>query len=184
LKPLKFLDNILDRIAAALGAVTLSQFPQFYGQYLQRLGGHLDEAKRALDLYIRAAEDLGLTLEDYILEHLNSSSEIFVSSGQVIEALLDRYNELDQSYTALQGATIYNRWLIFIQEVDWSIAAGTWNNFMPGIPTTVEGLTYALSGLLLGWGIYALLKAVITFPFNRKPQKLNFSKHESIRGEH
>jgi hypothetical protein len=174
LKPVKFLDNLLDRICAVLGAVALSQFPQFYGQYLQRLGGHLDEAKRTLDLYISAAENLGLTLEEYILEHLDSSSEIFISSGQVIEDLLVRYNELEQSYNALQGANIFNRWIIFIQEVDRSIAVGTWNNFMPGVPTTVEGLTYALFGLLLGWGIYALVKTLITFPFRRKSQRIDF----------
>jgi len=37
--PVRFLDGIVDRVFTVLGAVTLSQFPQFYGQYMQRLGG-------------------------------------------------------------------------------------------------------------------------------------------------
>ncbi|MFO8192550.1 MAG: DUF2937 family protein [Bacillota bacterium] len=163
-KPLQFIDGIVDRICSVIGAVALSQFPQFFGQYMQRLGGHLDEAKRALEQYIRAAEALDLTLEEYIREHLQSGSEIFVSSGEVIQGLVERVNSLEQSYQALEGATIYNRWFVFLREVDWSIASGTWENFVPGVPTTVEGITYALAGLLIGWGIYAFFKMIITIP--------------------
>jgi hypothetical protein len=165
LKPFKFLDNIADRVCAALGAVGLSQFPQFYGQYMQRLGGHLDEARGAYEQYVKAAADAGLSIEDYILEHLNSTSEVFRSSGRVIENLVIRFYELEQSYNALEGANIYNRWFVFLKEVDWSIAAGTWDSFVPGVPTTIEGLVYALAGLLVGWGIYALIKTVVSYPF-------------------
>lgn len=158
--PLKFIDGILDRIISIIGAVAFSQFPQFFGQYMQRLGGHLAEAKRALAQYIAAAEALDLTLEEYIREHLESGSEVFTSSGVVIQGLLERVQTLELSYQALQDATIYNRWLVFLREVDWSIATGAWENFVPGVPTTVEGLTYALTGLLLGWGVYTLFKTL------------------------
>jgi hypothetical protein len=163
-KPLQFIDGIADRICSVIGAVALSQFPQFFGQYMQRLGGHLDEAKRALEQYIRAAEALDLTLEEYIREHIQSGSEIFVSSGEVIQDLVNRVNFLEQSYQTLEDATIYNRWFVFLREVDWAIAAGTWENFVPGVPTTVEGITYALAGLLIGWGVYSFLKMLITAP--------------------
>jgi len=182
--PVNFLDGIADRIFTVLGAVALSQFPQFYGQYMQRLGGHLSEAKRSLDLYIQAAASLDLTLEEYIREHLDSESEVFVSTGEVIKDLVLRVGNLEQSYLALQEATIYNRWLVFIQEVDWEIAIGTWHNFIPGIPTTVEGLTYALTGLLFGWGIYSLFKAIITFPFKTLASRRKKPKKFQYRGEH
>ncbi|HED23681.1 MAG TPA: DUF2937 family protein [Firmicutes bacterium] len=54
-KPLQFIDGIANRICSVIGAVALSQFPRFFGQYMQRPGGHLDEAKRALEQYIRPA---------------------------------------------------------------------------------------------------------------------------------
>ena len=169
----QFLDGIADRICAVLGAIGLSQFPQFFGQYMQRLGGHLTEARRIFEQYQKAAADVGLSLEDYVQEHLNATSDVFVSSGRVIEDLVNRYHELEQSYLALIDSNIYNRWFIFIKEVDWEIAAGTWNNFVPGVPTTIEGLLYAITGLLAGWGIYAALKAVVTIPFRPKPVKIN-----------
>lgn len=168
----KFLDGIADRICAVLGAVGLSQFPQFYGQYMQRLGGHLSEARRIYDQYQQAAADAGLSLEAYIQEHLNATSDIFVSSGQVIENLVNRYFELEQSYLALADSNIFNRWFVFLKEVDWEIAVGTWNNFVPGAPTTMEGLVYAIAGLLAGWGIYAGLKTICTYPFRSKPVKI------------
>lgn len=163
-QPLKFIDGIFDRVFSIIGAVALSQFPQFFGQYLQRLGGHLAEARLTLVQYNSAAEALDMTLKEYIREHIESGSAVFKSSGEVIQNLLERYQSLDQAYRAMLDANIFNRWLVFFKEVDWSIAAGTWENFMPGVPTTIEGLTYAMVGLLLGWGLYALLKAVVTFP--------------------
>ena len=80
--PINFLDGIADRIATVLGAVSLSQFPQFYGQYMQRLGGHLDEARRALEQYIQAARKLNMSLDEYIAEHLESGSDVFISTGR------------------------------------------------------------------------------------------------------
>ncbi len=162
------LDGLADRVAAVTGAVALSQFPQFYGQYLQRLGGHLAEARRMVEQYTEAAADLGLTLDLYIMEHLESGSAVFTSTGEIIEELVERYYALEQSYRALQDASIYNRWVIFLREADWSIAAAAWEDFTPGVPTTIEGLVYALTGLLIGWGLYSLLKQAVILPF-RKP---------------
>lgn len=167
--PLKFLDDLADRISAAVGAVALSQFPQFYGQYMQRLGGHLDEARRMLEQYINAAAALNLTLEEYIHEHLESGSSVFISSGEIMQSLVERYEALEKAYMALKDANIYSRWFVFLKEVDWSIAAGTWQNFVPGVPTTTEGLVYALTGLLLGWLIYSFFKYIVSIPFRSIP---------------
>jgi len=100
---------------------------------------------------------------------LNATSDIFVSSGKVIENLVNRYFELEQSYLALADSNIFTRWFVFLKEVDWEIAVGTWNNFVPGVPTTMEGLVYAIAGLLAGWGVYTGLKTICTYPFRSKP---------------
>jgi hypothetical protein len=170
-QPLKFVDGIIDRVVSVIGAIALSQFPQFFGQYMQRLGGHLDEARRALRQYNEAAEAFNMSLEEYIRAHLDSGSVIFESTGEIIQSLVERVQALEQAYRALQDANIYNRWFIFLREVDWSIAAGTWDNFVPGVPTTIEGLVYALAGLLMGWGIYALLKTAIFVPVKAFKQR-------------
>jgi len=55
---------------------------------------------------------------------------------------------------------------------------------MPGIPTIVEGLTYALAGLLFGWGIYSLFKTVLTFPFKTLASKSKNTRNLKYLGKH
>ncbi|MEW5784629.1 MAG: DUF2937 family protein [Bacillota bacterium] len=158
--PLRFLSSFLDRVFALLGAGLPAQFPQFFGQYLQRLGGHLDELRLQVAQYEAAAAALGIPLNEYIEEHLHSGLEIFASTGQMIAQLVERLAQMEAAFSALIGASPISRWWVFISRADWSIALQTWRNFTPGVPTTVEGLIYAAGGLLMGWGLYTLLRAL------------------------
>jgi hypothetical protein len=45
------IDQILLVIFGMAGGLTLGQFPQFFAQYMQRLGGHVDEARRVFEQY-------------------------------------------------------------------------------------------------------------------------------------
>src|SRR6185436_1727460 len=64
--------GLIDRVLCVLGAVLFSQGPEFMQQYLQRLGGHLQEAQRQLDLFREAATRSGRTLEQFIAQtHTN-----------------------------------------------------------------------------------------------------------------
>ena len=48
---LQVLETLFDRVLCVGGAVTVSQAPEFIQQYLQRLGGRLDEARRQLSQF-------------------------------------------------------------------------------------------------------------------------------------
>lgn len=170
--PLALISGIIDRIFGLIGALIMSQFPQFFGQYMQRLGGHLQEAQLTLDRYIKAARSLGLSLQEYIHQHLVSQERIYTSSGEVIAELVERYESLKRSYQILENATPLNRWFLFVRQGDFTIAQQTWQEFTPGVPTTLEGIIYALGGLLLGWGIYNGLKGLCYRIFIRK--RINF----------
>jgi hypothetical protein len=173
LYPLRLLDGLVDRLLAVAGALALVQFPQFYAQYLQRLGGHLDEARRTVEQYVKAASSYNLTLKEYINIYLTSNNKIFVSSGKIINDLVERWEHLQASFRALKAATPLNRWLVFLREMDPEISRQTWFNFTPGIPTTTEALVYALIGLLAAWGIYqgvkSLFRLIFRLIFRRKP---------------
>lgn len=159
--PIKALDNFLDRVASILGAFILIQFPQFFSQYLQRLGGHLDEARQTVDLYTSTANSLEMTINEFIDTHLQAANPVFVSSGEKISQIANRFYSLENSFLALDGASPFTRLWIFVKEVDWEIARQAWRNFTPGIPTNLEGLLYALLGLLLGWGLYSMAKGFL-----------------------
>jgi hypothetical protein len=159
----------VDRVLALAGALVLVQFPQFFTQYMQRLGGHLDEARRTVDQYVKAAASYNMTLKEYINIHLTSNNKIFVSSGKIINGLVERWEHLQASFRALKSATPLNRWLVFLREMDPEISRQTWSNFTPGIPTTWEAAVYSLVGLLAAWGVYQGIKSLIRLFFRKKP---------------
>jgi hypothetical protein len=161
--PFRIMDGLVDRIISLAGTVGLAQFPQFFAQYLQRLGGHLEEARLVIARYRAAAETLDLTLEEYLAEHLASGNEIFVSSGQVLTGVLQRFTELEEAFLALQQAGPFTRWWFFLLKADPFITRETWRYFRPGLPTTTEGLIYGLAGLFLAWGLYQGLRALILY---------------------
>lgn len=182
--PFRFLNGLVDRVIAVLGVVGFAQFPQFFAQYLQRLGGHLAEAQFMLVRYELTAEYFNMTLEEYIATHLQSGNEIFTSSGQLIVALVDRIKALENSFLALNNASVYSRWWVFLQEYDLEIAKETWSIFTPGIPTTTEGLIYGACGLVVAWAVYNVVKALlktlaklISKPFSRR-RRLMFPAHK------
>ena len=62
------LARVLNGAAAVLGAGAFAQFPEFFQQYLQRLGGRVDQARIDLDRILSDAALLGRTLEAYLEE--------------------------------------------------------------------------------------------------------------------
>lgn len=174
-KILRFLGGFLDRIIAVFGVISFAQFPQFFSQYIQRLGGHLAEAQFMLVRFEMTAEYFGMTLDEYIATHVNSGHEVFVSSGQLINDLVNRINALEKALTALKEASVYTRWWVFLRECDYSIVQETWLDFTPGLPTTMEGAIYGLCGLLISWLLYQGVKTLLKFlpklvsaPFSRR----------------
>lgn len=180
-KILAFLNGFLDRIIAVLGVIGFAQFPQFFSQYIQRLGGHLAEAQFMLVRFEMTAEYFGMTLDEYIATHVNSGHEVFVSSGQLINDLVLRISALEKSLTALKEASVYTQWWVFLRECDYSIVRETWLDFTPGIPTSLEGAIYGLCGLFASWLLYQGVKRLLKFlaklvsaPFARRRRRFIF----------
>ena len=174
-KIFRFFSGLLDRLVAVCGVIGLAQFPQFFSQYLQRLGGHLAEAQFMLVRFEMTAEYFGMTLDEYIATHVNSGHEVFVSSGELINDLVNRISALEKSLTALKEASVYTRWWVFLRECDYSIVQETWLDYTPGLPTSLEGAIYALCGLFASWFLYQSVKRLLRFlaklvsaPFSRR----------------
>jgi hypothetical protein len=144
-----WLDGIVDRVLAVAGAFLFSQAPEFFQQYLQRLGGHLDEARRTLAQFERTADAAGLTLERFIAQTAANADTAVARLGPVMRGALDRVQHLDAAYTSLREATAWTRPFAFLRHLDGSIARATWADYRPAMPTTLEGLAYAAAGMLL-----------------------------------
>lgn len=158
-------DSLLDRALCVIGTVLFSQIPEFMQQYLQRLGGHLDEARRHLAQFQQTAAQSNLPLEQFIQQTAaNSDAAVAKLSGVMTEAV-NRVDALSAAETAIQQASLWSRPFVFLKHVDYSIARATWSIFKPAVPTTMEGLVYALCGMLTLLAVYHL---GIKYPISRK----------------
>ena len=149
-------EGLLDRLLCVIGAVIFSQVPEFMQQYLQRLGGHLDEARRQLQQFQQAAEQSGLTLDHFITQTATNADTAVAKLGGVMANAVTRVGTLQSAQTALENATLWSRPFVFLRNIDASIAHATWSIFKPAVPTTAEGLVYALGGMLIFIALYHL----------------------------
>jgi hypothetical protein len=147
-------DGFVDRVLCVIGTIAFSQVPEFIQQYLQRLGGHLDEARRQVAQFAQVAEQSGLTL-DHLIGQTSANADTAVSKlSGVINAAVARVDTLSAAQTAIEHATLWERPFVFLRHVDPAIAHATWSIFRPAVPTTVEGLIYALAGMIVMLTVY------------------------------
>lgn len=147
-------ETLLDRVLCVLGAVGLSQAPEFFQQYLQRLGGHLDEARRQLAGYEAVAKQSGITLQQLIDTTRAQAAEPVAKLGAVIADTQARVEQLSSAEVALREAGLWERPFVFLANVDATIAQRTWEVFKPAVPVTAEGFVYAGAGMLLALALY------------------------------
>lgn len=153
---LAIFDTLIDRILCILGAVLFSQGPEFMQQYAQRLGGHLAEARRHLFAFQDTAAASGLTL-DQLIKQTNANPDQAVSRlGGLISDTVERVNALQGAYDALHQATLWERPFVFLRHLDPEIARATGAIFKPAVPTTIEGILYALTGMFVVLALYHL----------------------------
>ncbi len=163
-------DGLFDRVFSVLGAIGLAQFPAYIQQYYQRLGGHVDEAARNVALFREAAHESGRTLEEYIQRFLNETDPDFVRQGEIMQQIVERYETLLAALTALESANLFTRPFVFLYHMHTDIAWNALRVFQPGVPTTLEGLVYALAGILLGLLIYNSIKGAVNKVRGKKKQ--------------
>ena len=156
--PVRFVDAMIDRICAVIAAAAFAQFPNYLAQYLQRLGGHRDEAARHVDRYREIAAETGMTIQEYAGRLASSGDEVIMKTGRKIVEDVDRLDALSRALQELQGAPAYQRFFLFIKNIDIDIARAAWDDFTPGLPLTIEGAAYAAAGMIVGMFVYFLFK--------------------------
>jgi hypothetical protein len=154
-------DGLIDRLLCVVGAVLCSQLPEFIQQYLQRLGGHLDESRRQLGQFREIAAKSGLTFEQLMVKSRDASEATVARLGQLMHDTVVRVDALSAAEVAIRDASIFSRPFVFLHHIDFSIAQATWGVFKPAVPTTVEGIVYAAGGMLL---ILALYHGAVRYP--------------------
>jgi hypothetical protein len=161
-------ERLLDRILCVLGAVLFSQLPEFMQQYLQRLEGHLDEARLILSRFKDAAAQSGMSLDQLVAGAARNPDPAMGRLGGVVRQAAERVDELAAADSALRQASAWTRPFVFLRHVDGGIARATLDIYRPAVPTTAEGMAYAAFGVILVLAIYHL---AIRGPIARHLQK-------------
>jgi hypothetical protein len=147
-------NGLIDRVLCVLGAIGFSQLPEFMQQYVQRLGGHLDEARRQVERFEQVAQQSGLTLDRLIGQTSANSDAAVAKLGAVMTDAVSRVESLSAAQSAIQGAAIWQRPFVFFAHLDRDIARATWSVFKPAVPTTAEGAIYAIIGIVVLLSLY------------------------------
>ncbi len=133
----RFVDYLAERAVAAIVAVAFSQFFAFIQQYRQRLGGHLDEARRSFETVANDERTAGTDAQKVLMDTLGA-----------------RVDDLQQAYDAIFAAPVLLKPVVFLLHLDPIVAEGTLADFAPQIPLDLASLIYAAIGLILAAVIY------------------------------
>lgn len=171
----RIFDTILDRIFAVTGALVCMQVPQFIQQYTDVMAGALSEATRQVETIRSTASQLGKSVEEFILKHLQSSDPDFQASGRIYDAQFERFHWLREAHTALSEASTWNKPFVFFSHLDSRLLQAV--DFQPGLPLSIEGLIYGIAGIIIGLFVYHM---IIKIPVHiRNAFRKRRSSHEN-----
>lgn len=139
------LDSLAGTIIAVVTGVSSLQVPAFMHAYLQRLGGHLDEARLGLTAIKNG--QVGSTIDEAVLrERLTLASQ-------------ERVEYLESAQTAITHSGPFTQPISFVTHMDNDIALATLQAFTPSLPLDIPSLVFAMVGIILGWLLWAGIKS-------------------------
>ncbi len=143
-----------------------SQFPEFSQQYTQRLAGKVEELNLFVEDFDKDARKVGKTREQALVA-LAQGGEIGAARSETMVNTLARRDRLENALTELKGATAYERAKMASMFTDSELARGTWDDFKPAVPLTVEGAIFTGGGFILGTGVMMVLLGLLGGLFRR-----------------
>ena len=135
-------------LGAASGGAVLSQFPEYYAHYVQRLGGRIDQARQRAEEIREDAVEKGLSVEAYVETFLQSQPHSL--EGARMEESIFQLDRMEAAYQALRAAPPFDRPFVFAEHMNSGLVEATMGDFNPALPLTPEGLFYAAVGALVG----------------------------------
>ncbi|GGA13919.1 DUF2937 family protein [Neptunicoccus cionae] len=131
--------------------VAASQFPEYTQQYVQRLGGAVDELRLVAADFDKSAQNVGLTRYE-ALESMTGNA--FQKARQNdMRRTFARLDGLQADLAVLNGAGPFERLSHVSRFSDQGIAARAWQDFRPAVPLTIDGFLFAMGGFFAGFGL-------------------------------
>jgi hypothetical protein len=142
----------LVKISGGVGlGVLLSQFPEYSQQYVQRLGGAVDELQTVVNDFDASAQATGST-RAAALSSMGLGDEFLRRRGDDMSRTIDRYTYLNESYGLLKDAGAYERLVHLRRLADPQISKNAFADFQPAIPLSIDALVLLFGGYVFGYG--------------------------------
>lgn len=158
--------RILAILGGVSGAVTLSQFPEFSQQYLQRLAGKVDALTAVAVQFDATAVRNGLDREAALTQM--TGTPLLADQQADMRATLSLQAQLAENLTLLRNANPLARMTMPQRMGDLDTLQATYADFRPAVPATTEGAITAGLGYVGGWAVIALIGRLLTRLFRRR----------------
>lgn len=142
-------------------AAAMSQVPEFHQQYLQRIGGTLDEVNRQIEALDARAEQAEMDRYAYIRRLADNPDAVVRGEAAHLKDTLSRKVRLERIREVLRAAPAYTLAAKMLLWLDTDIAQRTLMDYKPAVPLTLTGLGHALAGFLIGYLLPLVLRAFL-----------------------
>lgn len=160
--------RVLAMAGGLAGGVSLSQFPEYSQQYIQRLAGAVDELTLFVQEFDADATSVGMTREA-ALEDLAQAGDLGAARAETIGTTIQRYEKMSAALDVLQSSGPFTRAYNAVQFNDFDVAQAAMDDFKPAVPVSFEGVVFTGAGFLVGWiAIAFLLGALRLMLFGRR----------------
>lgn len=151
--------NLIKLTGGVLVGAAFSQFPEYSAQYVQRMGGALDELATVVVDFDTSANASGYTREQAL--SVMTGSDFLEARQADMKRTFNRFEKLSSDYSRLENANAFSRLAYVTRMRDGEIANGTGKDFKPAVPLTIEGAGFVGIGFLFGYGMLAGLLRMI-----------------------
>jgi hypothetical protein len=145
-------------VAAALGGLLASQFPEFAQQYRQRLGGALEEMRQVVADFDADAGRNSLSRGEALARYGTAGEPFLRDRGETMQDTLGRFEALSEQRERLETAPPLMRPVVVLSHPDSRVAGGAWSDFEPAVPVTPAGFVWAAIGFFALGGLVSLIR--------------------------
>ena len=135
---------------AVVGAVALSQFPEFAQQYRQHLAGGIGELQEVVSQFDDDAKEQGLTREEALDTLATSEEPLPRKRANSMQNTFDRYAGLLDQWSNLERSSPVLHPIYILQYPDTKILNGTWEIYKPAVPVVAEAAVWGGVGAFIG----------------------------------
>lgn len=159
--------RIIAFLLAFSAAIAASQGPELAQQYRQRLGGAVDELRRVIDNFNTDAARSGYDQAQALAVMAGNNDQLVRDQSLRMAETIVRYARLSKQQQAFQDGGSFVRLKAMAEDYDPPLMQATLRQFEPAMPTTPEGIAFALIGFIIIYAVLRLL-GLLLWPRRRR----------------